>query len=127
MSVDNLAKASQIITSNLENEAFLVDLEAFPTIKMINLGRAVLGTSLHRLKAAKSRLPQLRQIFGLISNIDNPKRAASIAVVNSQSEPGITYGYLAERSRCVAEVMGERIDPSVQSIGKQTAALKSND
>ena len=87
---------------------------------MIRFGRAVLGTSFKRSVAVQCRLPQqLRQIHALISKIDDPKRGACVALVNSQTEPGITYSYLAERSRCVAAAMSGNIDPSVQSIGKE--------
>ena len=83
----------------------------------------MLGTSLTRSVTAQRRSPQqLRQIFGLINSIDDTRRGASVAIVNSQTEPGITYGYLAERSRCVADVMAANIDPSVQSIGKKRNA-----
>ena len=87
---------------------------------MIKFGRAVLGISFTRSVAVRYRSPQqLRQIHALISKIDDPKRGACVALVNSQTEPGITYSYLAERSRCVAAAMSGNIDPSVQSIGKE--------
>ena len=91
---------------------------------MIKFGRAVLGTSFNRSVAVQFRLTQqLRHVHALISKIDDPKRGACVALVNSQTEPGITYSYLAERSRCVAAAMSGNIDPSVHSIGKERYAL----
>ena len=89
---------------------------------MINFGRALQSTSF--IRNVQRRAPQqLRHIYEFINRIDDSRRFAGVAIIDNPTEPGITYGYLAERSRCVADAISDSTDPSVKTIGKRLDAL----